>query len=85
MSGSRTAPRLAFVVGDDRTDEDAFSSLADAITIHVGPGDSTAAGYYLPDQSDLGSLLSRVLELWKNRRAPPIPPHSPTSAGRLWH
>ena len=58
---------LAFVIGDDRTDEDAFASLADAITIHVGPGDSTAAGYYLPDQGDLGTLLSWLLELWKNR------------------
>ena len=58
---------LAFVIGDDRTDEDAFPSLADAITIHVGPGDSTSARYYLPDQSDLGTLLGWLLELWKNR------------------
>ena len=60
---------LAFVIGDDRTDEDAFPSLADAITIHVGPSDSTSARYYLPDQSELGSLLGWLLELWKNRLA----------------
>src|SRR5271166_2468099 len=36
---------LAFVIGDDRTDEDTFLSLADAIAIQLGPGDSTAAGY----------------------------------------
>ncbi len=58
---------LVFVIGDDRTDEDAFPSLADAITIRVGPGDSTSARYYLPDQSDLGTLLGWLLELWKNR------------------
>jgi trehalose 6-phosphate phosphatase len=58
---------LAFVIGDDRTDEDAFPSLADAITIRVGPGDSTSARYYLPAQSDLGTLLGRLLELWKDR------------------
>ncbi|MGA2700135.1 MAG: trehalose-phosphatase [Isosphaeraceae bacterium] len=58
---------LVFVIGDDRTDEDAFPSLADAITVRVGPGDSTSARYYLPDQSDLGTLLGWLLELWKNR------------------
>ncbi len=58
---------LPFVIGDDRTDEDAFPSLADAITIHVGSGDSTSARYFLPDQSDLTTLLGWLLELWKNR------------------
>jgi len=58
---------LAFVIGDYRTDKDASGSLADAITIHVGPGDSTSAPYYLPDQSELGSLLGWLLELWKHR------------------
>jgi trehalose 6-phosphate phosphatase len=68
---------LAFVIGDDRTDEDAFPSLADAITIHVGPGDSTAAGYYLPDQSDLSTLLGWLLELWKNRLGSADPASQP--------
>lgn len=68
---------LVFVIGDDRTDEDAFPSLADAITIHVGPGDSTAAGYYLPDQSDLGTLLGWLLELWKNRLGSADPASQP--------
>ena len=58
---------LAFVIGDDRTDEDAFPSLAEAVTIHVGPGHSTIARYYLPDQGDVYSLLGWLLELWKNR------------------
>jgi trehalose-phosphatase len=58
---------LAFVIGDDRSDEDAFSSLADAITIHVGPSNSTSARYYLNGQSDLGTLLSWLLERWKHR------------------
>ncbi len=58
---------LAFVIGDDRTDEDAFRSLADAITIHVGSDSSTSARYILPDQGDLCALLSWILELWKNR------------------
>jgi len=58
---------LAFVIGGDQTDEDAFLGLADAITIHVGPGDSTCARYCVPDQSDVGTLLGWVLELWKKR------------------
>jgi len=58
---------LALVIGDDRTDEDAFPSLPHAITIHVGPAESTSARYFLPDQSDLGGLLGWLLELWKNR------------------
>ncbi len=58
---------LAIVIGDDRTDEDSFPALANAITIHVGPGKSTCARYCLPDQSDVGALLNRILGLWKNR------------------
>jgi trehalose-phosphatase len=59
---------LAFVLGDDRTDEDAFAALADAITIHVGPADSTTARYCLSDQGEVGELLDWLLGLWKDRR-----------------
>ena len=58
---------LAFVVGDDRTDEDAFPALADAITIRVGPGEATSARYRLSDHSALRGLLDWILQLWKSR------------------
>ncbi len=61
----RTA--LAFVAGDDRTDEDAFPALPEAITIHVGPGDSSSARYRVPEQADLEVFLGWLLELWKDR------------------
>lgn len=58
---------LAFVIGDGRTYEEAFSSLADAMTIQVGSGNSTSARYNLLDLNDLCIFLRRLLELWKNR------------------
>ena len=41
------SPTLAVVMGDDRTDEDAFAAVEGAVTVHVGPG-PTAARYRLP-------------------------------------
>ncbi len=58
---------LAIVMGDDRTDEDAFPVLADAITIHVGQGKTTSARYGLPDPGAVGNFLGWILELWKDR------------------
>ena len=61
------ARALAIVIGDDRTDEDAFPVLADAVTIHVGPDNSTSARYCVRDQGDVVSFLSSILESWKQR------------------
>ncbi len=48
---------LVLAIGDDRTDEDLFSSLPeDALTVRVGRG-SSAARYYLPDVAAVRALL----------------------------
>jgi trehalose 6-phosphate synthase/phosphatase len=48
---------LALAIGDDRTDEDLFSSLPeDALTVRVGRGASVAR-YHLPDVSAVRALL----------------------------
>jgi trehalose 6-phosphate phosphatase len=60
---------LPFIIGDDRTDEDAFEALDDAVTIRVGPEESTAAQYCLPDQESVGDMLHWLLGVWKERRA----------------
>ena len=60
---------LPFIIGDDRTDEDAFDAIDDAVTIRVGPEESTAARYCLPDQEAVGEMLHWLLGVWKERRA----------------
>jgi trehalose 6-phosphate synthase/phosphatase len=50
------------VVGDDKTDEDMFRSLADrALTIKVGPGHSVAR-YSVSNQQDIIKLLNDFAE-----------------------
>jgi trehalose 6-phosphate phosphatase len=47
---------LTIYIGDDRTDEDAFSELKDAITIKVGKGE-THANYFVNDIEDTSKFL----------------------------
>ena len=50
--------RLVFYLGDDRTDEDAFASLPDGVTVKVGsPGAPTRARYRLPDPDSVQAFL----------------------------
>lgn len=51
LISTRKISPLTIYIGDDRTDEDAFSELNDAITIKVGKGE-TGAKYYLNDTKD---------------------------------
>ena len=52
------ASSLAFFLGDDRTDEDAFAALPDGITVKVGsPGTPTEARYWLPDPDAVRAFL----------------------------
>jgi trehalose 6-phosphate phosphatase len=52
------ANRLIFYLGDDRTDEDAFASLPDAITVKIGDHRSpTRAHYWLPDPESVCRFL----------------------------
>jgi trehalose 6-phosphate phosphatase len=50
-------PSLAVIIGDDKTDEDAFLALPDALSVHVGDG-STNARYRLPNPNAVRSLLT---------------------------
>ena len=52
--------KTAVIIGDDVTDEDAFRMNSDAITVKVGPGDSSAL-YRLPDFVSVRTLLKEML------------------------
>ena len=57
-----TSSEFVLVVGDDKTDEDMFRSLADrAVTIKVGPGHSIAQ-YSVTNQQDIIKLLHEFSE-----------------------
>lgn len=49
---------LAFYIGDDKTDEDAFKALADGVTIRVGKHNRSKAKYYLQDTNDVLKFLN---------------------------
>ncbi len=49
---------LAIYLGDDCSDEDAFTVLPDAITIRVGGPTQTAARYYLPGPAEVRDFLA---------------------------
>lgn len=65
----------AVFVGDDHTDEDAFTMAPPerVLTIRVGPARNSAAGYYLKSQSEIDSLLRALLRL---RSGQPPPAHA---------
>lgn len=48
---------LSIYLGDDTTDEDAFSVLTDAVTVKVGPAAATCARYRLPDPAAVHEFL----------------------------
>src|SRR5262249_13658389 len=68
---------LPVVIGDDPTDEDAYTALEGTISIRVGNGPSqglpTAARYGLHDQGAVHQLLRWLLELWTRRTGAPDP------------
>jgi trehalose 6-phosphate phosphatase len=49
---------VTIYLGDDETDEDAFRSLANAITIHVGDSQTTFAKYSVSTPADVAQFLS---------------------------
>lgn len=52
---------LPFYIGDDLTDEDAFTALGEAgITIYVGHPERTAARYVLDDPHAAGAFLTKL-------------------------
>jgi trehalose 6-phosphate phosphatase len=57
------AHRLVFYLGDDRTDEDAFASLANGVTVNVGHVQSpTHARYQLADPAAVHGFLVWLAE-----------------------
>jgi trehalose 6-phosphate phosphatase len=52
---------VIFVVGDDRTDEDAFRALPDAVTVKVGDDTDTAARYRLTSPAEVTAFLQWML------------------------
>jgi len=62
---------LPIVVGDDTTDENAFTAFDDAITICVDPRTPTAASYRLASPVDVREFLAWVARIWADRDAWP--------------
>ena len=64
LGALETGASLVFA-GDDVTDEDAFRRLraqhADAVTIHVGNSEDTAAEFVLPDPDAVRELLQGIV------------------------
>lgn len=60
---------LPVVVGDDPTEEDAYVTLGDAISIRAGSGlpGPTTARYSLSGQGSVGDVIAWLLDLWKTR------------------
>jgi trehalose 6-phosphate phosphatase len=57
---------LPIYVGDDVSDEDAFSALQSGITVRVGRTGDTAAQYRLDDPAEVGRFLIWLSELDSN-------------------
>lgn len=60
MRGS--ADTFTFYIGDDMTDEDAFSALPKGINIRVGKATGTAARFYLERQESVVRFLAWLVE-----------------------
>ncbi len=62
---------LPVYIGDDRTDEDAFTALAErGITIKVGYDKNSAAKYFLEDVSEVERFLSFMTIMGAGREPP---------------
>jgi trehalose 6-phosphate phosphatase len=62
------AGALPIVIGDDMTDENAFTAFDDAMTICVDPRRATAAIYRLESPDDVKCFLGWLVSVWKNGR-----------------
>lgn len=54
-------------VGDDRTDEDVFAALREAITVKVGAAGNTRARYVLDNSAEVLMLLKLLLVLFRRQ------------------
>lgn len=51
---------LPIYIGDDTTDEDAFSALESGLTIHVGEPVETSARFWVPDVAGVRAFLEQI-------------------------
>jgi trehalose-phosphatase len=63
MDASGDPKTLGVYVGDDLTDEDAFSMLPEGVTVRVGNNANTAAQYCIPKQESVQEFLAWLAEL----------------------
>jgi trehalose 6-phosphate phosphatase len=61
---------LPIFVGDDATDEDAFTALRDGVTVKVGMYGDTAAQYDLDGPADVRRFLEWLAELMRQTATP---------------
>jgi trehalose-phosphatase len=61
---------LPILIGDDMTDESAFTAFDDAITICVRPRRPTAASYQLNNPDDVRTFLAWLDRAWARRAGP---------------
>jgi trehalose 6-phosphate phosphatase len=71
---------LALYVGDDTSDEDAFSAGHHVIGVRVGHSSTSAARYFLRRQRDVDTLLQRLIAL--RRPAGQLRSTDPSAFGR---
>jgi trehalose 6-phosphate phosphatase len=65
-------PRSAvFYIGDDTTDESAFSALPNGLSVRVGPAPRTAARWTASDPAEVHVLLDRLAAVREKVRALP--------------
>lgn len=55
-------PLLPLYIGDSITDEDAFRTLSDGITIRVGEHSASGAQFFVPSQGDVDTVLMSLCE-----------------------
>ena len=61
LAASRAGCTAAIYVGDDHTDEDAFSAVhLPVFALRVGHTEVSGAGFYLEDQRDVGAFLREL-------------------------
>ena len=63
---------LAIYLGDDCSDEDAFTVLPDAVTIRVGGATQTAARYYVPGPAEVRDFLAWLADQQTSARSPAL-------------
>lgn len=64
------AKALTVVLGDDRTDEDAFRAHSDGITVRIGEPGSTSAAYHLDGPAQVREFLHWLAQVGKEGGVP---------------